>query len=174
MSHLGVVALLAATSKKSGGSSSSFLLILIVGFGALWYFFLRPQQAKARKAREEAKTFEVGDEIVTVGGIVGTVIDVDGDRVTIVSGEGGDGGAVPTRLVLVRQAIARKAEPAAVASDDDDHDDDHEVDDHEHDEHDEHEVDDDHDDGAPGAGPATGGPGGGRRSFWRGRKDGTP
>lgn len=115
MNHAGGWALtLAASSSpsKSSGSSSSFLLILVVGFGLVWWFVLRPQQQKARKAREVGRTFEVGDEVVTIGGIVGRVLEVEGDRVTILSGgEDGIGGGIPTRLVLVRQGIARRVEP---------------------------------------------------------------
>lgn len=160
MSHLGVLALIqaASTKKTTSSSSSEFFLIIIVGFGALWYFFIRPQQQKARKAREDVKAFEVGDEIVTVGGIVGRVLDVEGDRVTILTGEGGSDGTVPTRLVMVRQAIARKAEPAvppslsdsdSVDAHDDAHDDgedgEHE---HDEDEHGDDAVHDAHDDQA--------------------------
>jgi preprotein translocase subunit YajC len=114
---------LAASSTKSSGSSSIFFLVILVGFGAVYWFVLRPQQARARKTREQGSSFEVGDEIVTVGGIVGTVLETDGDRVTILSGGGGtQHDARPTRLVLVRQAIARKVEPT-VSSTDDEHED---------------------------------------------------
>jgi preprotein translocase subunit YajC len=122
VSHLAaLVFTFAATTsaKKTSSSSSLFFLVILVGFGAVWYFVLRPQQQKARKAREQGSQFEVGDEVVTVGGIVGTVLDLEGDRVTLLSGGGGD--APPTRLVLVRQAIARKVEPV-VAAEADSHD----------------------------------------------------
>jgi preprotein translocase subunit YajC len=120
------VPVLAAAKPKTSGSSVFFLVILVL-FGLVYWFVLRPQQAKARKARDLGTSFEVGDEIVTVGGIVGTILETEGDRVTILSG--GDNGqdVLPTRLVLVRQAIARKVDPAVapVAAHDDDLDDDH-------------------------------------------------
>jgi len=128
--------LLAATKPKS---SSLAPLLIIVAFGAVAYFlFLRPQQQKAKKAREEGKSFEVGDEILTVGGIVGRVLDINDDRVTIVTGETAEEGSLPEyaphRMVIVRQAVARKLEPSSP-----EHDDDH---DDEHDEHDDAATED--------------------------------
>jgi len=121
--------LLAASSKKSTSSSAGFLiLILVIGVGA-YFFFLRPQQQKARRQRHQSQEIAVGDEILTVGGIVGRVVDLDAERVTILSGvdPGSDGvgagigpsGSEPTRLVLVRNAIARKIEPPVGESVDD-------------------------------------------------------
>jgi preprotein translocase subunit YajC len=165
MTHLGALALVMATTKKTSSGSSVFLLVLIGGFAALYFFFLRPQQQKAKKAREESRNFELGDEIVTVGGIVGRVVDIDGDRVTVVSGEGPDDGEPPTRLVFVRQAIARKAEPvtAAGAETHDDEDEEEEEDDDEVIEGHADESDDGHDEEPP---PPRG------RGFRRGRPDG--
>jgi preprotein translocase YajC subunit len=106
---------LAATSKSS--SSSLLTLLPLVAIGLLGYFFfIRPQQRKAQAARQ-AKTsdFEVGDEVQTVGGVIGTVLEVHGDRYTLLTGALGDDGNLdgpqPTRIVFVRQAIAKKIDP---------------------------------------------------------------
>ncbi len=108
--------LLAATSttaKKSSSSSSAILIVILVIAAAGYFFFIRPQQQKQRAARADKTNVQEGDEILTVGGIVGRVVDVSGDRITIVSGEDDDAGdgAEPTRLVVVKQAVARKIEP---------------------------------------------------------------
>ncbi len=107
---------LAATSSKS--SSSSLLTLLpLVAIGLLGYFFfIRPQQRKAQAARQaKASDFEVGDEVQTVGGVIGTVLEVHGDRYTLLTGALGDDGNLdgpqPTRIVFVRQAIAKKIDP---------------------------------------------------------------
>ena len=84
---------LAATSSKS--SSSSLLTLLpLVAIGLLGYFFfIRPQQRKAQAARQaKASDFEVGDEVQTVGGVIGTVLEVHGDRYTLLTGALGDDG----------------------------------------------------------------------------------
>src|ERR1700722_14918592 len=111
---LAVAHLIAATKSSS---SSLVTLIPLVAIGLLGYFFfIRPQQRKAQAARQ-AKTsdFEVGDEVQTVGGVIGTVLEVHGDRYTLLTGALGDDGNLdgpqPTRIVFVRQAIAKKIDP---------------------------------------------------------------
>jgi len=139
MTHLlAAVSLLAASSstKKTSSGSLSFFLVIILIFGALYFFVLRPRQQQARKTRDEMSAVAVGDDIVTIGGIVGRIVDMSGDRVTIETGPdvegraGGDG--EPTRLVMLRSAIARKVPPPTaeapgsfddhVEADHDDHD----------------------------------------------------
>ncbi len=111
---------LAATSSKSSSSSSTlFTLLPLLAIGVLGYFFfIKPQQRKAQAARAaQSSGIEVGDEVQTIGGIIGTVLEVHGDRYTIITGVLGDDGNLdgpqPTRIVLVRQAIAKKIEPVA-------------------------------------------------------------
>jgi preprotein translocase subunit YajC len=109
-------ALLAAssgTTKSSGGSTFIIFLVLIAVVG--YFLLIRPQKQKQRRQREQQQAVSVGDDVLTVGGIVGKVIAVDADRVTILSGGDTVGFAAagndPTRLVLVRSAIARKVDP---------------------------------------------------------------
>ncbi len=105
----------AATSSKS--SSPLLTLLPLLAIGALGYFFfIKPQQRKAKAAREsQGSGFEIGDEVQTVGGVIGTVLEIHGDRYTLLTGALGDDGNLdgpqPTRIVFVRQAIARKIEP---------------------------------------------------------------
>jgi preprotein translocase subunit YajC len=126
--------LAAASTKKS--SSPVFLIVLVVIAVAGYFLFLKPQQRKAAAARaNQGGGYEVGDEVQTIGGVIGTILEIHGDRYTLLTGSvGNDGnldGAQPTRIVFVRQAIARKLTPVVDVDVDDDHDHDHaEVDDH--------------------------------------------
>lgn len=119
--------LLAAAAKKTSGSPS--ILIFLVLIAVVGYFLLiRPQKQKQRRQREQQSSVAVGDEVVTVGGIVGRVVGVDADRITIVSGENTVGfpaaGNEPHRMVLVKNAIARKLEPTVTTNTADDESDD--------------------------------------------------
>jgi len=124
MTHLPVslhILLLGATTKSK---SSSFIpLLFLLGIAVLGYFFfIKPQQRKAQAARSQtASGFEVGDEVQTIGGVIGTVLEVHGDRYTLLTGAlGNDGnldGPQPTRIVFIRQAIAKKIEPVVLADD---------------------------------------------------------
>ncbi len=109
-------ALLAAAAAKSTSSSGTTFIVFLVLIAVVGYFLLiRPQKQKQRRQREQQSAISVGDDVVTVGGIVGTVTALDADRVTIVSGGDTVGfpavGSEPTRLVLVRNAISRKIDP---------------------------------------------------------------
>ena len=119
---LGQALVLAASSSSKKSSSSPVAeLVILVAIGLAFYFLLiRPQQQRNRKQKELQSEVGVGDEVVTIGGIVGTVLEIDSERVTILTGGGEDGAgdARPTRLVLVRNAVARKiVPPGATAAD---------------------------------------------------------
>jgi preprotein translocase subunit YajC len=69
---------------------------------AVFYFLLiRPQQRRAKRQRELVNSVEVGDRIVTIGGIHGTVKFVDDDVLHLDVAPG-------TTLTFQRQAVARK------------------------------------------------------------------
>lgn len=101
---------------QTGGTPIAQMVFMYGAIFAIFYFVLiRPQQ-RARKAHEATLgTLKRGDEIVTAGGIVGEVVNIqigtkDGapapspvDRVTIKSGE--------SRLVVERGRIARIVTP---------------------------------------------------------------
>jgi preprotein translocase subunit YajC len=114
-STLAATYFLAAASKSS--SSGLLTLVPLVAIGLLGYFFfIRPQQRKAQAARAtQGSGYDVGDEVQTVGGVIGTILEVHGDRYTLLTGALGDDGNLdgpqPTRIVFVRQAIAKKIDP---------------------------------------------------------------
>jgi preprotein translocase subunit YajC len=66
---------------SSGGSS--ILFIIVIAFLVLYLIVIRPQ--KKRQAQQQRMTNElnVGDEVLTAGGIYGTISRVDEDRVTV-------------------------------------------------------------------------------------------
>src|SRR5271168_4522091 len=94
MTHfLALMNVVAATSTKKSSSSVVPLLILVVIAVGGYFFFLKPQQAKARAARSNVGAgYQVGDEVQTIGGVVGTILEIHGDRYTLLTGSvGGDG-----------------------------------------------------------------------------------
>jgi preprotein translocase subunit YajC len=62
---------------------------------------IRPQQKRARAQRELLDSLEVGDEVLTVGGMFGTIVDMDDESLTVEVAPG-------TSIRMVRNAIARK------------------------------------------------------------------
>ena len=57
------------------------LLIFIVPVAALWFLLLRPQQKRARERASAISSVKEGDEVVTIGGFIALVteLDVNGD-----------------------------------------------------------------------------------------------
>ncbi|WP_099187767.1 preprotein translocase subunit YajC [Tepidibacter mesophilus] len=59
-------------------------LIMPIGFIVIFYFLLiRPQQKKDKQLKEMRGNLKVGDEVVTIGGLVGKVFSVSEEIVTV-------------------------------------------------------------------------------------------
>ena len=67
-----------------GGGSTFSLIIMLVLMGLLMYFLMwRPQKKKEKQAQELRNSIEVGDEVTTIGGIVGRVVSIKEDTFVI-------------------------------------------------------------------------------------------
>lgn len=59
-------------------------LIYLVGLFAIFYFLLlRPQQKKNKQLKNMRESLSVGDQITTIGGIVGKILKVGEDDITV-------------------------------------------------------------------------------------------
>jgi preprotein translocase subunit YajC len=86
---------------REGGNSSMILLAQFVAIGFIFYFLLiRPQRKEQQRHRQMIEELKKGDEVITAGGIIGTVVHTQDDRVTVKTGEN-------TRLVIQRARIAQ-------------------------------------------------------------------
>ena len=94
------LAILLAAPPNSG-SPGLIIAIQVAAFAAIFYFLLiRPQQQMRKKHETMLSAMKKGDEVVTEGGIIGEVIFLKDDRVTIRTAES-------TRIVVARAKIAR-------------------------------------------------------------------
>lgn len=73
-----------------------------------WFLLIRPQRKLQQKHMEVIQSLKKGDEVITDGGIIGQIVHLTDDRVTIRTGEN-------TRIVLVRGKIARVVPPQLAA-----------------------------------------------------------
>lgn len=101
--------LLMAPSGTSGGRGMGIFLFQMAAFIAIIYFILiRPKVQQEKKHRERLSQLRTGDEVITVGGIIGKVVHVKDDRLTLKTGE--------VRVEVQRDRIAEvltAKEPAA-------------------------------------------------------------
>ncbi|NLW79854.1 MAG: preprotein translocase subunit YajC [Ruminococcaceae bacterium] len=70
-----------ATNDNSGTIS---LIVMVVVMGlAVYFLMIRPQKKKEKKATELRNSIDVGDEVTTIGGIVGRVVSIKEDTFII-------------------------------------------------------------------------------------------
>jgi preprotein translocase subunit YajC len=110
------------------------LIFLVIGAG-FYFLIYRPQQRKAKALREQGSSYEVGDEVLTAGGLVGYIIEIDGDRVTLET-------SVGASFVVLKQYILRTIEPASTTDDEDEEGEGDSYEDAEYDDDQEEEADD--------------------------------
>ena len=72
--------------QASMGSLLTMPLMLVVMFVLLYFMAIRPQKKRDRELKEMQQSLQVGDEVVTGGGIVGIVVSVGEDTVVIETG----------------------------------------------------------------------------------------
>ena len=91
---------------EGGGST----IIMLVGMIAVFYFLLiRPENKRKKEAEQMRSSVKNGDQITTIGGIVGTVVSVKDDKFVM------ETSADQVRIELAKWAISTNDTAAAAA-----------------------------------------------------------
>jgi preprotein translocase subunit YajC len=61
----------------------SLIVPLALMFGLMYLLLIRPQRKKEKKLKEQIGAMAVGDNVVTIGGLVGRVVNIKDDEVTL-------------------------------------------------------------------------------------------
>lgn len=93
--------LLATSILGSGGSSWSMILMMVAVFGLMYLLMIRPQKKKQKEEQSMRDNLQIGDEITTIGGIVGKIVTVKDDSLII------ETGADRNRMKITRWAISQ-------------------------------------------------------------------
>lgn len=94
----------------------------------MWLLLIRPQQRRMRQHQAVVASLEVGDEVVTAGGVYGVVTSIDDEIVGVEVAPG-------TVLRVLRSAITQRLSPPVELDDADELDDANQLDDADHDDH---------------------------------------
>jgi preprotein translocase subunit YajC len=87
------------TPPGQGGGGLTIFFVQMLAIVAIFYFLIiRPKMQQEKRHRERLSQIKKNDRVVTVGGIVGDVVHMKEDLITIKSGE--------SRLVVQRDRIA--------------------------------------------------------------------
>ena len=66
-----------ASSTQTGGFSGIVTIVMLVAMVALFYFFMyRPQKKREKEEKSLRDNLQVGDEVTTIGGIIGKVVSI--------------------------------------------------------------------------------------------------
>ena len=93
--------MIASSTAAAGGLSAGLGIVwIIVLFAIMYFMMIRPQKKKQKEEQQMRDSIEVGDEITTIGGIVGRVVTVKDDSLII------ETGAERNRIKIMRWAIS--------------------------------------------------------------------
>ncbi len=82
------------------GSQGITTIVMLVVMVAVFYFFMyRPQKKQEKATNDMRNALAVGDEITTIGGIIGKVVSIKEETVMIETGRDG------TKIRILRSAI---------------------------------------------------------------------
>ena len=99
---------LTSTADATGGLTST-LLMMVIMFGIMYFMLIRPENKRKKEAEEMRASIRNGDQITTIGGIVGTVVNVKETKIVI------ETGADQVRIELEKWAVSTNETAAAAA-----------------------------------------------------------
>lgn len=94
--------LTAAPEAAAGGGMSQGIMtaVMLVGMIVVFYFFMyRPQKKQERETNAMRDSLQVGDEITTIGGIVGKVVNIKDPIIDIETGRNG------TKIRILKSSV---------------------------------------------------------------------
>jgi preprotein translocase subunit YajC len=99
------VTILALQQGLPGGGMTAILIQVVPLVAIMYFLFILPQRREQKRHRELIASLKPGQEVVTTGGLVGEIIQIREDLVTIKTGD--------ARVVVERVRIARlQAQPS--------------------------------------------------------------
>ena len=87
-----------AGQQADGRVMGAFVVQMLLIVGIVYFLLIRPKVQQEKKHRDRLAQLKPRDEVLTVGGIIGEIVHLKDDKVTIKSGE--------SRLVIQRDRIA--------------------------------------------------------------------
>lgn len=108
MSYMNYFCVLADETNTSSGWTMIIMMIALIA--AMYFFMIRPQRKQEKETNEMRNNLQVGDEITTIGGIIGKIVSIKDETCMIETGRD------RTRIRILKSAIRNVDVPAAVAN----------------------------------------------------------
>lgn len=74
----------AAADGKNG--TATYIIMMVVLIALMYFMMIRPQKKRQKEEQEMRSSLEIGDEIITIGGIVGRVVTIREEDLIIETG----------------------------------------------------------------------------------------
>ena len=113
-----------SSSSGSRGGNPLSLLVLVAPVAIFYFLLIRPQRRRAQQQQAVLSMLEVGDEVMTTGGIFGTITEMNEDEDTLELEI-----APGTKIRILRAGVSRK-----LVEDEEEYEEEEEADDEEADE----------------------------------------
>ncbi len=97
------VSLIAQAAEGGGNSLTGLLLPLLILGGLMYFLIIRPQRKRTQRQRQLSSSLQVGDQVRTIGGLLGVVVGMGEDSVVL--------GVEDGRIRVQRTAIAGRVGP---------------------------------------------------------------
>jgi preprotein translocase subunit YajC len=88
---------------QSGGNPITQIVPLVLIVVVFYFFMIRPQMKKQKEQKKYIEALKVGDKILTIGGIYGTVQKMNEDGTIIMAVEDG------TKMKIAKSAVSNEA-----------------------------------------------------------------
>lgn len=88
-------------AQGAAGDGIGMIIYLVVMVAIFYFLLIRPQKKRQKKMMNMLDALQVGDEVVTAGGIVGKIVTIKEDTVTL------ETGADRTKITFEKNAISR-------------------------------------------------------------------
>ena len=93
----------------AAGSMGSSIIMIVAMLGIFYFMLIRPENKRKKEAEQTRNSVKTGDEIVTIGGICGTVVSVKEDKIVI------ETSADQVRIELMKWSISSNETAVAAA-----------------------------------------------------------
>lgn len=76
-------AIILQASGTAQGGGMQMILLMVVLFAIMYFFMIRPQNKKQKEIQKFRNSLQVGDKVITIGGMHGTVKNIDEEAKTV-------------------------------------------------------------------------------------------
>ena len=91
------------TLAQGGGQGIALAVQFALIVGIMYFLFILPQRREQKRHRELLASLKPGDQIVTAGGLIGEIITIKDESITLKSGD--------ARVVIERARVTRRVTP---------------------------------------------------------------